>query len=999
LDSSGRTYRIHQAPIGILPGWQIIYFHNLDSVLSKLNTTLLNKTNTIMLLYGLFISISAFCLYRLKQNEVKRLQVSENEVRIQKAYFENLINNMPDGVVSFDVDGRVRTVNKGFTEMFGFSEEEAVNQNISELVAPPELLQEAHDVRKRILIGESVEMESVRKRKNGEIFPVSLCAAPIHFNEMDGILGYLAIYRDITERQKAEQTIRDSEARLKTMFNTVQTGIVIIDATDHTIVDANPAALHMIGADRNDVVGHVCHRFICPAQEGNCPITDQGHTVDNRERTLIKAGGQVIPVLKTVTRLSIGGKAHLLEAFVDISELVDARISAEKANRAKSEFLANMSHEIRTPMNGIIGMTDLVLDTPLTSEQKDYLGTIKRSGYALLELINNILDLSKIESGNLELEAIDFLLQNAVEGAVESLAIKADEKGIELVTHIHPDVPPYLKGDPGKLRQMLINLVGNALKFTETGEIIVQVKVQKLHEKNVQLHFMVADTGIGIPKEKQGLIFDSFQQADGSVTRRHGGTGLGLSITKRLAEMMGGRIWVESVVGEGSTFHFIAMFGISEAKEIPDWTLERIDFEGKRILILDDNATNRQILREMVASWGFMHTETEDGTSALAQIHAVFETGNGFDLLLLDANMPGMDGFEVAKRIREDERFSSLPIILLTSAGQRGDAAKCRGLGIGAYLIKPVKKSELYHTITAVLSDKKKENGADDERRLITRHSLREKTHGQRLNILLAEDDPTNQKVASRMLNRQGHAVTVAETGAQALEKAGESHFDLILMDVQMPMMDGLTATAEIRKQEKEGRMPTKHIPIIAMTAHALKGDKERCLESGMDDYLTKPVKLKLLNRMLEKWGHGVGPESTQDQDTDKADQQDSAEPEKGVLPIDLTQAMEMAMDDTAFLKDLLQEFVTEMTTQLTILHTDVEKKDAEALKAHAHRLKGSSRTLAAKALADAAYALEMMGKNDDLNGAESALRRLNEEMQRLKDFVKNHDWNRMDAG
>jgi two-component system, sensor histidine kinase and response regulator len=792
-------------------------------------------------------------------------------------------------------------------------------------------------------------------------------------------------------------TLRESEQRKEAIMEAALDTILSIDGQGR-IIEFNSAAERMFGYSRWQVLDKEMAELIVPpslrkqhrAGMERYLSTGESQVLGKRiEITAMRADGTEFPVELAITRISVEGPPQFTAFIRDItdrkqaqSQLEMAKEAAEAANRAKSEFLANMSHEIRTPMNGILGMVDLTLGTDLTQEQREYLDLARSSVDALVGVINSILDFSKIEAGKLELDVIDFDVRSTADDAISSFAFPAANKGLELACDIASDVPEGLVGDPGRLRQVLVNLVGNALKFTEQGEVVVRVLVQSQTEDDVCLRFAVIDTGIGIPPEKHKLVFESFQQADGSTTRKYGGSGLGLTICSELVHLMGGKIWVESTPGMGSTFFFTVVLKLQKGR-LPGLRARAIsELQDMAVLIVDDNATNRFLLQDLLLNWRMRPTLANSGPEALGIMERARLRGAAFPLVLLDCHMPDMDGFEVAERIKHDSHLAGATIMMLTSGGKKGDAARCREVGIDGYLTKPIRRSELLDAIRLVLGSAGVGQEEGEPPTLITRHTVHEQHRP--MQVLLAEDNVVNQKLAVTLLEKRGHTVQVATNGLEAVAAAESRSFDIVLMDVQMPQMDGFEAVSIIRQREGAS---DRHTPIVAMTAHAMAGDRERCLEAGMDGYIPKPIQAQSFVDTVEEFcGHlqiangsskaavGFSPASG----TGAISQAASGSViDRGLL-------QERIGDDPGLLHELAQIFLEESPKLREQIHAAVACKNALQLRNAAHALKGSVGNFGATAAYEASARLEAIGQSETFADAAEASDALDTEMEAL---------------
>lgn len=851
------------------------------------------------------------------------------------------------------------------------------------LHAPPPVIEEMVGQGKAELVGtvpvDWIGVPLKTKDETTGVLVVQSYTKGITFRKEDkNVLEFVSTQAAMAiDRKRAEEALRQSEERYKQIVNAASEVIYRADASGHFSF-CNPTAARMMKCREEDLIGRHYLELIPPdyqvaaakfygkqfLNKESCTyfefpaVTSEGHQVWLGQSVQIITEGDQITGFQAVAR-------DITERRSVQEELQRAKEAAEAANRAKSEFLANMSHEIRTPMNGVIGMTELTLQTDLTTEQREYLDLANQSAHSLLTLINDILDFSKIEAGKLDLDNIDFRLRDHLSETMKSVSARGHEKGLEIAWDVAGDVPESLIGDPGRLRQIVVNLVGNAIKFTAHGEVVLRVNTEFQSDDEVFLHFAVIDTGIGIPHDKQKLIFDAFSQADGSTTRHYGGTGLGLAITTQLVEMMGGRIRVESEPGFGSTFHFTVRMVLQTNPTAPLATIP-IELRGLRVLIVDDNATNRRILEATLTNWGMKPTCVDGGPPGLAEMKRAVNEGKPFGLMLLDGLMPEMDGFAVAEQIGRTPELGGTTIMMLTSSGQPGDAARCREVGVAAYLTKPVSQSDLLNAIGRVLSTSKPVEALSQ---LVTRHSLRE---GQLpLRILLAEDSAINQMLAVRLLEKRGHTVAVATNGKEALKALDEAEFDLVLMDVQMPEMSGFEATEAIREKE---RITGHHMPIIAMTAHAMKGDRERCLNSGMDGYVAKPIRpdelFEAIALLVPAW---AAPQGTH------------PGPGSRNPMLDRSALVSQFDGDVELLQRIVEMFLEDAETLLSGVRDSIERGDSHGLENAAHKLKGSVANFHASTVVDAAFRLETMGHEGDLSVAKEALAALEKEMHLLE--------------
>ncbi len=898
--------------------------------------------------------------YISMRTDISAQKAMEVEIASRGRMLENIMETLGEGVYLLDQNGLCTYANREAERLLGWTRGEMLGQKLHDMI---------HSTRSDGTHLPSSECpmylytrdnavyrseNEVFTRKDGARFPIAIVAAPL----VDGgqIMGSVAAFQDISERKRTEEELRQSDLKQRMLIDNAADD-VLITSDEGELAYVNELATELLGYSRAELVGASIFSLL-PAS-----FLD---LFDRTLRTELRQNGRVHTEVKFTHKrghkiplelnAAILPDGNIYVSCRDITlrkevetALLKAKEAAEATSKAKGDFLATMSHEIRTPMNGIIGMTELALETELNAEQREYLTLVKSSADSLLNIINDILDFSKIESGKMELERVEFDLRSLLATTTKLLAVRAEQKGLELIYEVVDEVPDAVMGDPGRLRQVLTNLIGNAIKFTDHGDISVTVRLLSRHGDDVHLSFEVADRVIGIDPAKQASIFEAFTQADTSTTRKYGGTGLGLAISSQLVAAMGGRLGVQSQPGQGSVFSFQLPMTVASGHRAPPMARE---LQGVNVLIVDDNATNLRLLSQLLKKWGMHPTSADSGEKALQIADAAHGRGESFPLVLLDAMMPEMDGFELAARFHTTPQASGSIMMMLSSAGMRGDAQRCRELGVSAYLTKPIDQAALLNAIQIAL-------GARPDSALITRHSLDEARQPRQLKILLAEDNAVNQKLAVTLLSKWGHRVDVAHDGQQALEMSRDRPYDLILMDLQMPVMGGLEATRLIR--EREATQDGKRIPIIAMTANAMSEDHQRCLDAGMDDYVSKPLNTERLRAVLD-----AAPSSVQ---------ATSVECAPADTEFDYGHALSTA--DPWVVETIGQAFLDDCPRQMREIEHAIRDVDHPLLLRSAHTLKGLVGNFNARKIESLARELEQTRVEEGMSKPEHLLPQL----------------------
>jgi PAS domain S-box-containing protein len=951
-------------------------------------------------------------------HDITERKAAEKKLKESEERHRMLLERLPESVVVYDLEGKAVYVNPAFEKTFGWSRDEVLGKKIN--FVPPELEAETKAAIQKMLAAgrETLFFETRRLTKKGDQLDVRVNTAPFH--DPNGLkVGNIVILNDITERKRAEKAIKNSEQRLSQIVNFLPDPTIVVD-DEGTVVTWNQAMENLSDIKADDMVGKGNYEYALPFYGERRPILidlvkDWDAEYEKKYLSVIKDGKNLISesyhpslggkelYLQAIAGLiydAAGEVAGAIESLRDITErkhmeaeLIEAKHIADEANKAKSDFLANMSHEIRTPMNAVIGMTHLALKTELTAKQKDYLHKIQSSANSLLGIINDILDFSKIEAGKLDMESVDFNLDDVLDNLGNLVSVKAQEKeDIEVLFATAQNVPRFLVGDPLRLGQILINLSNNSVKFTDSGEIVVSTELVETNKDRITLKFSVSDTGIGLTAEQAGKLFQSFSQADTSTTRKYGGTGLGLAISKKLANMMGGEIWVNSEPGQGSTFSFTATFGLGR-EDVKKRFAPAPDLRGMKALVVDDNPTSREILRDMLESFSFEVTLAATGQEGIDEVEKA-DKDKPFEMVIMDWKMPGMDGIEASRRIKEHPGLSHVPhIVMVTAYGREEVMQKAGKIGLDGLLLKPVSPSVLFDTIIQahgeeVLDTSRITQGREEAEALALIKGAK---------ILLVEDNEINQQVAKEILEGADLIVSLADDGQQAVNMVKESHYDVILMDIQMPVMDGYQATKAIRKWEggmrkkigkdsdlkseiRDPKSKIESLPIIAMTAHAMAGDEEKSLNAGMNGHVTKPIDPEQLFSTLQKWIQPADKRAlTQKAEVSAAKEAVTKAPPEvraelelpDSLPgFDLAEGLQRLQGNQKLYRKLLLDFGAKYTEAAVEIRAALDKKDFKQAHSLVHNLKGLAGNLAASELQAAAVEIEKLIKGDQKKAA-----------------------------
>ncbi len=995
---------------------------------------------------GLFLTVALAALVGFLSN---RRAVLESQIRVRSAELQEseqfnreIVAGAEAGIVVYDRQFNYLVWNPSMETLTGVPASEALGKNAFALF--PHLRQQGVDA----LLQRALGGEAVQSPDTPTPYPVAQTGQPgwvsgvysPHFNASGETIGVIGILRDITRRKRVEEALLESEEALRLhneelarerrnlqlIFDSAQIGFLLVD--DEIVVRrTNSNYARMVGHAIEEIMmrrpgeGLSCaHLYLSNQRCGDtehcktCPIRalllrvlheeTSVRDVEVSKEIVVKGEYRSLWLNLNGNPILIDGRKHVLLSIIDITarknmelSLAKAKEAAEVADRAKSEFLANMSHEIRTPMNAVIGMTGLLLDSGLTPDQREYAHLVRSSGKSLLSIINDILDFSKIEAHKLELESMNFDLRATLEDIADMLAIKAHGKGIELVCMVGPEVPSLLRGDPGRLRQILVNLGENASKFTHQGGVTIQVHVSEEDDRRITLRFTVTDTGMGIPKDKRDVLFSPFTQADSSTTRKYGGTGLGLAISKQLAEMMGGQIGVESEEGIGSTFWFTAVLE-KQSPTSASAFLSAASLQGLKVLVADDNEANRLLVAMYLKSWGCRIAEAADGRSSRSLIEEASRGGDPFQVALIDNLMPDQNGMDLGRIIKENPEIAAVRLIMMTSLGQRGDGALLEGIGFSGYLTKPIRQWQLRECLALVMgqNDGPVEKSAG---KLVTRHTVTE-SQKRRVKILLAEDNATNQIVALKLIEKLGYHADVVTNGREVIDTLRRLRYDLVFMDCQMPEMDGFEATRSIRNVSSGVLNPS--IPIIAMTAHARKEFRDECLKAGMNDYMAKPIHPGELTRALDRWlAESPSHEDPVNSSREIAPAVDPGGAESGrtgetrvAAPVgevvfDREGFLNRVMRDMDLARVLVDGFILDMPAQIKQLKEAVVTANSRLAEQQAHRIKGAASNLGAEVLREVASSMEKAGKEEDAKTLNSLMPQLEEQFEVLKEWFK----------